>query len=143
MTDGSTESDTVMGTKTERKVENVRLIDADALLGVLNGLLLENVHEQEMIERIIRYAPTVDVPDRNVGKWISVSKRLPEEERKHYWICTDTGYQCECRWTNNRFGMGKSDEWGWSIFDIPQYSHVVAWMPLPEPYREGGDSSGT
>ena len=69
-------------------------------------------------------------------KWIPVTERLPEEEKKRYWVCTDTEYQCECRWTNNRFGMGEFDEWGWSIFDIPHYSHVVAWMPLPEPYRE-------
>lgn len=70
-------------------------------------------------------------------RWIPVTEMLPEEERKHYWICTDTGYQCECRWTNNQFGLGESDKWGWSIFDVPQYSHVVAWMPLPKPYKEG------
>lgn len=69
-------------------------------------------------------------------RWIPVTERLPEEEKKRYWVCTDTEYQCECRWTNNRFGMGEFDEWGWSIFDIPQYSHVVAWMPLPEPPEE-------
>ena len=71
-------------------------------------------------------------------QWIPVSSgKLPEKEKKRYWICTDTEYQCECRWTNNRFGIAESDEWGWSIFDIPQYSHVVAWMPLPEPWKGG------
>ena len=69
-------------------------------------------------------------------QWIPCSERLPEAEKERYWVCTDTEYQCECRWTNNRFGMGEFDEWGWSIFDIPQYSHVIAWMPLPEPYME-------
>lgn len=68
-------------------------------------------------------------------RWIPVAERLPAAERKHYWVCTDTGYQCECRWTNNLFGFGESGEWGWSIFDIPQYQKVVAWMPLPEPYE--------
>ena len=51
-------------------------------------------------------------------------------------MCTNTGYQCQCRWTNNVYGIRDSDEWGWSIFDIPQYTHVVAWMPLPKPYKE-------
>lgn len=70
-------------------------------------------------------------------RWIPVTERLPEEQKKSYWVCTDTGYQCECRWTDNRFGMGNlSGEWGWSIFDTPRYSKVVAWMPLPEPYSE-------
>ena len=68
-------------------------------------------------------------------KWIPVTERLPEAERKSYWVCTDTGYQCECRWINNRFGVIELDEWGWSIFDIPQYQKVMAWMDLPEPYK--------
>ena len=68
-------------------------------------------------------------------RWIPVTDRLPEAERKSYWVCTDTGYQCECRWTNNRFGIGELDKWGWSIFDIPQYQKVIAWMPLPCPYE--------
>lgn len=68
-------------------------------------------------------------------QWIPCSERLPEEKKKTYWICTDTEAQCECRWTNNVYGFGESDRWGWSIFDIPQYSKVVAWMPLPEPYK--------
>lgn len=69
------------------------------------------------------------------SRWIPVTERLPEPEAKTYWVCTDTGYQCECRWTNNRFGIGEG-EWGWSIFDTPQYSKPIAWMPLPEPYKE-------
>ena len=72
-------------------------------------------------------------------QWIPCSKRLPEEEKKTYWVCTDTEYQCECRWTNNRFGLGEG-KWGWSIFDTPQYSKPIAWMPLPEPYREEGEA---
>lgn len=77
--------------------------------------------------------PAVDIP-----RWIPVTERLPKHEKTRYWICTDTGYQCECRWTDNRFGMGTlSGKWGWSIFDTPQYSKVIAWMPLPEPYKGG------
>ena len=74
-------------------------------------------------------------------KWIPVTERLPKAERKSYWICTDTGYQCECRWTNDRFGIIESDEWGWKIFDIPQYQKVVAWMPLPKPYEPPKEES--
>lgn len=68
-------------------------------------------------------------------KWISCSERQPEKADSQYWVCTDTGYQCQCRWTDNVYGLGSNGEWAWKIFDIPQYSHVIAWMPLPEPYK--------
>ena len=71
----------------------------------------------------------------HLPKWIPATERLPEKEKRTYWICTDTGYQCECRWTNNRFGIGESDEWGWNIADVPQYHKVTAWMFLPESYE--------
>ena len=69
-------------------------------------------------------------------QWIPCSERLPEEENKSYWICTDGGYQCECRWTNvNHFWTNLTTDWHWHIMDIPQYTKVIAWMPLPEPYK--------
>ena len=64
-------------------------------------------------------------------KWISVEERLPENELETYWVYTSVGSQHSCRWTNNRFGLGVSDKWGWSVFDIPQYTVVTHWMPLP------------
>ena len=73
-------------------------------------------------------------------RWIPVEIE-PPKERNRYWVCTDTGYQCECRWTNHRFGMFELDEWGWSIFDIPEYTKVVAYMPLPKPYERSKDGS--
>lgn len=85
--------------------------------------LIEIIQNHDFLESLIKPC------------WIPVTERLPEAKRKSYWVCTDTGCQCECRWTNNRFGIGESDEWGWSIFDITQYQKVVAWMSLPKPYE--------
>ena len=84
----------------------------------------------EIIEAI-NAIPSAE-PER---KWIPITEALPEEEKRHYWICTDTGYQCQCRWTNDVYGFGASDRWNWKIFDIPQYQKIVAWMPLPEPWK--------
>ena len=39
------------------------------------------------------------------GGWMPCSKRLPDNIENSYWICTDGGYQCQCRWTNNFFGF--------------------------------------
>lgn len=69
--------------------------------------------------------------------WIPCGVALPEEKNAVYWACNDRGYQFECRWTNaNYFWPYLKGEWHWNLFDIPQYSKVVAWMPLPEPYKE-------
>lgn len=73
--------------------------------------------------------------EEEIRGWIPVSERLPEKAEASYWICTDGGYQCQCRWTNNVYGLGEGDRWAWKIYDIPQFSKVVAWMPLPEPYK--------
>lgn len=72
---------------------------------------------------------------RKLDGWIPVTEMLPKEENKKYWICTDNGYQCECRWTNiNEFWQHLTIDWHWHIADVPLYGKVVAWMPLPKPY---------
>ena len=110
----------------------------DADLDKLNDVLKDiNVKE----------CPWFEVQDKHGNKakyyresqWIPCSERLPKKEERSYWICLDGGGQCQCRWTNDMYGFGanKYSKWVWHIMDKPQYSKVVAWMPLPEPY--GGD----
>lgn len=73
----------------------------------------------------------------SIGGWIPCGVVLPEEKKAVYWVCNDRGDQFECRWTNaNYFWTDLKTKWHWSLFDAPQYSKVVAWMPLPEPYKE-------
>lgn len=114
-----------------------RLIDADALIKNIetdrDASDMPRMWYQGIeyaINHII-HATTIE-PEPH---WIPCSERLPEKAYDQYWVCTDTGYQCQCRWTDDVYGLGSSGEWTWKIFDIPQYSHVVAWMPLPEPYK--------
>ena len=69
------------------------------------------------------------------GKWIPVSE--PPKELGTYLIQTDgEPYMCQCRWTDvNPFWTYLKTKPHWNIFDLPQYSKVIAWMPLPEPYE--------
>jgi hypothetical protein len=95
---------------------------------IIEYLYDNNVHGDLKIEDM--------ADDLAEPQWIPCSERLPEEERKEYWICTDTGYQCECRWTNvNHFWTDLTTSWHWHIMDVPQYAKVVAWMPKPKPYK--------
>ena len=76
-----------------------------------------------------------DLP--TVQRWVPMSEKSPPKKKKTYWICTDTGYQCECRWTNvNPIFTSLITDWHWNIFDVPQYSRCVAWMELPDKYVE-------
>jgi len=70
-------------------------------------------------------------------QWIPCSERLPEKTEKSYWVCLESGGQCQCRWTNNMYGLGSNEwsKWGWHVMDKPQYATVIAWRELPEPYR--------
>lgn len=83
-------------------------------------------------DQVLMMLPSTESEQR----WIPCSERLPELEKKSYWVCTDDGYQCECRWTNvNVLWTNLTTDWHWNIFDLPQYCKVAAWMPLPEPYE--------
>ena len=60
-------------------------------------------------------------------QWIPCSERLPEDDRKVL-ICRKNGSVGEGRYYSI---IGE-----WSRWDINDLKDVVAWMPLPEPYKE-------
>ena len=88
----------------------------------------ESKEEQEEVRKLL------ENPEPH---WIPVTEE-PKEEKKSYWVCLEDGGQCQCRWTNDIYGIGANawSKWGWKKADLPQFSKVVAYMPLPEPYKE-------
>ena len=63
-----------------------------------------------------------------LGKWMPVENGLPEAYVSVLVTCRD-GDVC---WLDTaRYEGGR-----WSLRVIPLIGRVVAWMPLPEPYRE-------
>ena len=57
----------------------------------------------------------------------------PPEEVEEYLITNQYGTLEMADWTNKRSFSSEAGRWHWNA---PMYSKVVAWMPLPEPYRE-------
>lgn len=111
----------------------MRTIDADALVNRIVFHTDMPSEYKEQVEDTISDMPTIE-PEPH---WILCNERLPDEKEGIYWVCTDSGYQCQCRWTNiNHFWTDLTTDWHWHIMDVPQYSKVVAWRELPLPYSE-------
>jgi hypothetical protein len=101
-------------------------------LGRMNGKMLLSSALLKAVE-VLRKAP----------EWIPVSERLPKEMQKvliwfEYYRYGDFncmyqtygfGYVCDGKWSP--FINGKT---GWQDY------RVIAWQPLPEPYKEEGES---
>lgn len=139
------------------KEKNMRLIDADTFEVVTtkipDGMDAESyMAGMDFVLNKIDDAPTIEPEDRcgecdawNQYKnypprphWIPCSERLPEEEED--FLVTDgesmaVGYyrQDAKAWDSADFGWIENREKGYGI------NEVIAWMPLPEPYRKDGD----
>lgn len=78
----------------------------------------------------------IDVPN----KWIPVSEKLPEEG--HDVLITKKSFKIKGYEQNVIKAKRSVDprsgkiEW-WSEFGALKDKEVLAWMPLPEPYKEG------
>lgn len=74
---------------------------------------------------------------RNFLGWIPVSEKLPEEDKT---VIASTDYFAvfpEARYTK--------DGWEWAYESGADYweelEHVIAWMPLPAPYKEESEEN--
>ena len=95
----------------------------------------QSINLFEAVDRIKELAPVT--PQPKTGHWIPVSERLPEDNKNVLaWAksrardsdtcfvgCCDKGF-----WFLQK-------EAGYLSYPLSQYK-VVAWMSLPEPYRE-------
>lgn len=113
----------------------MRLIDGDALIKAIIRKEPFNdcarVVIAECVEEV-RHAPTVE-PE---PKWIPVRERLPEDEQFVLVTYKTTDRIHVCQYHED----GSRNQW-YSLNDMCRAHNnvVLAWMPLPEPYREEGD----
>lgn len=79
--------------------------------------------------------PGKDVPDTNVGKWIPVSKRLPDKAGE-YMV---TYHPCYWDIVEDRLDVGVNTFRGKTTWAKKKHQKVVAWCEKPEPYQEAGN----
>lgn len=102
----------------------MRTIDADALKEIISGnsyILRDSINSMNFgmfwdgIEQAIDESPTIDA----VPKWIPCEERLPEPTQEVL-VTGINGCVYTSRIVHGEFEYG---------------GNVVAWMPLPEPYK--------
>ena len=143
-----------------------RLIDADALKTALksnckpelchdyNTAWCESCCRTNEFEDLIDNAPTVaeifksgsavmvrPIEEKKQGAWIPVSERLPEDmQRVLIWFEYFRYGDFNCMYQTYGFGYVLDGKWspfingetGWQDY------RVIAWQPLPEPYKKEG-----
>lgn len=82
--------------------------------------------------RLKKYEDTGLAPEEIMeGKlltgWIPMEERLPEKKAAYYLVTTMRSPRVEMAWYLD-------GEWFWNNSDS-RMGDVIAWMPLPEPYR--------
>lgn len=68
-------------------------------------------------------------------RWIPCSERLPNSQTEVIVSCRDDSADIICRYTASGWITTDGKYW---IVDNEINSYVIAWMPLPEPFREEG-----
>ena len=129
----------------------MRLINADALTKALVEWIIAHYTDTFtgddaglVFAHLIERAETIDIGKRDkIMKWIPCTERLPEKSGRY--LVTRGSNICGSLWNkvgilnySDLMGLKKEKIW-WSgnvgKSDFEKYDDVIAWMPLPKPYR--------
>ena len=77
-----------------------------------------------------------------ISEWIPCSERLPEMHREdmeaegEYYVISDSVIITDGeRVSISEYEIDDGDRRGWLAHDFEEIEDVIAWMPLPEPYK--------
>ena len=121
----------------------MRTIDADALINLIPAPIHTSPDGQDLVLmsdviEAIKRAATIE-PERKTGKWIPCSERLPEKPEQVLIYAWNVHYVlAKYRELRTWEGIYKM---AWVMEDAYNAPHeikhdVIAWMPLPEPYKD-------
>jgi hypothetical protein len=122
----------------------MRVIDADALRDRLRNLGYDDWNQGATTTWAEAFNECADMVDEtptieSEPHWIPCSERLPKEE--DYRECMECLDGAVWYYTNRKtMGLGyyydSTKQWS-TICDMKPDGKVIAWKPLPEPYKEG------
>ena len=95
---------------------------------------LEETEESKAIHKVMHEVERYVDHEKSADYWIPCSERLPSEDG--FYIATCDGEICGEDQPFTGFAEFENRKW---VDDEDDYQCVLAWMPLPKPYREGGE----
>ena len=91
------------------------------------------------IDEYIQKQPIYEEPDRPHGEWIPCSERLPDKSGRY--IVTEKRFATDDRKHNGRYQtMVEEIDFSNNKWVRANFFEIIAWMPLPEPYKKEGKS---
>jgi hypothetical protein len=101
-----------------------------------NYINCENLSLAEIYHRAFALGvDSVAIDKREQSEWTPVSERLPEEYG-YYLVTTDGSHNAVIDIAEyGKFFRKPENEY---VLEWNKASRVIAWQPLPEPYKKGG-----
>ena len=115
--------------KEQRMSDLINRKDVIALIKPMVGEFTDNGFMVDY-ERVLSILEEIPSADRPRGEWIPCSDRLPKE-KEVVLITNDKG--------NLRFGQFRGTHGKYWIWKGNTLETVLAWMPLPEPWKGADD----
>ena len=94
----------------------------------------DNLTEREGMIRALKNLPSEEL------RWIPVTERFPDAkygEGDSVLCCTETGLMYILYWDGGNWCVPTGEPHQWVNHKTGWHDRVIAWMPLPEPYRGG------
>lgn len=121
--------------KLEKNVGELDCISREAAINAID--MMSNTATVLNLQELPSFTPKME------PRWITVSEKLPEDDKDVLIFTIAKSIYKACHslkeWTDDQYEWFVMGTIGWSL--TYEDDEVLAWMPLPEPYKAAGEET--